>query len=565
MNSEEVRDRAPALSPTQLAIRRLKRNRIAIAGAIILAILYFLTIFAGFFSPYSPTEDEFRDYFYHPPTTLHFRDENGSFHLRPYVIQTHLVDRNQILYSAGTPLYIHVELPKANTNPYIPETIQSETPLLTVTDAKGKTIGVAYSMLETERNSGIFAATIPLDPWSLGQNRSLTVRSYTGDSKTFAVGSDQPVDQRATASPIRITDSTGKTISAYSPHIESYPVRFFVRGWKYRFLWVFKSELHFFGVERPGNIFLFGTDQAGRDIFSRVWYGAQISLSIGLLGVFVTTLFGMLYGGIAGYYGGNLDHWMMRFAEVLMSIPALYLILALRNIIPERMQDLYNRIGLFGQQTFAWHDTPVAFWTILLAATLLLSYYVYSTHWKRGPLVFSVLVWIVLAFGPFLTRFFLGFLELLIPGSTQLTSEWTYLLIILMLSAVGWAAMSRVIRGMVLSLREQEYVIAARAIGASDLRVLTKHILPNTIGYVIVRATLLIPAYILGEVALSFLGVGVQEPVASWGNMLSSAQSLRVLQQFTWSLTPGIFLFLTVLAYNFLGDGLRDALDPKTK
>ena len=127
--------------------------------------------------------------------------------------------------------------------------------------------------------------------------------------------------------------------------------------------------------------------------------------------------------------------------------------------------------------------------------------------------------------------------------------------------------MARVIRGMVLSLREEEYVLAARATGAGDARVLLGHILPNTFGYVIVRATLLIPAYILGEVALSFLGVGVQEPVPSWGNMLSSAQSLRVLQDFTWILAPGFFLFVVVLAFNFLGDGLRDAFlirDPKS-
>jgi ABC-type dipeptide/oligopeptide/nickel transport system permease subunit len=247
----------------------------------------------------------------------------------------------------------------------------------------------------------------------------------------------------------------------------------------------------------------------------------------------------------------------------LLSIPALYLILALRNIIPEKMQDLYDRINQFGQQTFAWHSSPLIFWAVLLGTLLCLSYYNHRKGWKRGPVFFSLAVVALIVFGPMLLRFFLAIAEALVPGSTHLTSEWTYLLIIIMLSAVGWAAMSRVIRGIVLSLREQEYVMAARALGASDLRVLIRHILPNTLGYVIVRATLLIPAYILGEVALSFLGVGIQEPVPSWGNMLSASQSLRVLQQFTWSLIPGFFLFLTVLAYNFLGDGLRDALDPK--
>src|SRR5262245_57017018 len=228
MNNEVIREHVPHLSPTRLAFRRLKRNRIAIAGAVILTILYLLTIFAGFFSPYSPTTDEFREYFYHPPTKLHFRDENGSFHLRPFVIQTHLVDRSQILYSAGTPLYVQMELPKANTNPYIPETLQSETPLVTVADQNGKTVAVAYSMLETDRNSGIFSAILSLDPLSIGRSSSLKIKSYTGESKTFAIESNPKPDRDNSSSSIRITDAKGNPVSVYSPRMERYPVRFFV-------------------------------------------------------------------------------------------------------------------------------------------------------------------------------------------------------------------------------------------------------------------------------------------------------------------------------------------------
>ena len=147
---------------------------------------------------------------------------------------------------------------------------------------------------------------------------------------------------------------------------------------------------------------------------------------------------------------------------------------------------------------------------------------------------------------------------------TNLAAQATYPLTIVVLSLTGWAGMARMIRGMVLSLREQEFVIAARALGANANRILFRHILPNTFGYVIVRATLLIPAYILAEVTLSYLGLGIQEPAASWGNMLSAAQELRVLEQFTWVLAPGIFLFWTVLAFNFVGDGLRD-LEPGIK
>ncbi len=548
----------------RLAMRRLRRNKIAITGAIILGLLYFLAIFAGFFSPYSPTQDEFRDSFYHPPTPLCFRDEKGFFHLRPSVVATHLVDRSKVLYAAGTPLYVVYRAPEANINRYIPDILRSTTPILSVLDDQGKTVATIHNMLETSRDSGVFSAIVSPTNLQQSSGETLTIRSLSGDSTTFPIVSTEPLLVTETHSTIRLTNAKGEFVQAYFPNMERYPVEFLVRGWKYRVLGIFQSDLHLFGVKNPGRIFLFGTDQSGRDIFSRILYGAQISLSIGLVGVLLTTIFGSIYGSVAGYYGGSLDHWMMRLAEVLLSIPALYLILALRNIIPERMQDLYDRISQLGHQTFAWHDQPLLYAAVLLLSLLFLSYYSYRNNWRRNSLLLSASFLLFLIFGRYLLSPFLAILEFLIPGSTYITSAWTYLLIIMILSAVGWAGMSRVIRGMVLSLREQEYVVSARALGATDFRILSRHILPNTMGYIIVRATLLIPAYILGEVALSFLGVGVQEPVASWGNMLSSSQSLRVLQQFTWSLAPGFFLFLTVLAYNFLGDGLRDALDPKT-
>jgi peptide/nickel transport system permease protein len=316
-------------------------------------------------------------------------------------------------------------------------------------------------------------------------------------------------------------------------------------------------------VQEPAHLFLFGTDQSGRDIFSRVLSGARISLTVGLFGVLITSILGLAIGGISGYYGGKLDAFLMRFAEVLLSIPALYLILTLRNAIPDTLQLLYDRIRELGAETFAWRSSPAASAAIIILAILLLSYYCYRNQWSRDRVAFSTAIIAILAAGRHGVNAAVSAVEWIVPGSTHLTSEWTYLMIIIILSMVGWAAMARVIRGMVLSMREQEYVLAAKAIGASDARIISRHILPNTFGYVIVRATLLIPAYILGEVALSFLGVGVQEPVASWGNMLSAAQNIRVLQQFTWALAPGVFLFLTVLAYNFFGDGLRDAFDPK--
>lgn len=260
-----------------------------------------------------------------------------------------------------------------------------------------------------------------------------------------------------------------------------YPIRFFVGGDSYRILWLVGSNIHLFGVDEPGHIFLFGSDSAGRDIFSRILYGAQVSLSIGIIGIMISTIIGMIVGGVAGYFGGMTDFALMRTVEVVLALPSLYFILILRQ--------------LFG---------------------------------------------------------------------TGMSSTQIYLIIVIILAFIGWATEARVIRGMVMSLKEQEYVIAARAMGFSNSRIIIRHILPNTLSFVIVTATLSVPFFILSEVALSFLGVGIQEPEASWGNMLVAAQNNRILNDFPWVLIPGVFIFLAVMAWNFLGDGLRDAADPRT-
>ena len=537
---------------------KLRANRAAFLSLCFLAMAYVVTLFAGFFSPYSPTADEFRDHFFHPPTQLHFTDASFHFHLVPFVERTYLIDSQRLLYQAGPPLYLLYRKPEANLNPYLPDSIESSAPAVAVFNEKGERLGIATILQETDVNSGTFKAIIPLNPTAVARAKNLIVRTENGDAL-------EVMKPPQAESQLTLIDEEGHPLKMYNSRSETTPVRFFVPSWRYKIAGLFTCNIHLFGVDPPGRIFLLGTDQSGRDTFSRLLFGAQISLSIGLVGVLFTTILGLLFGGIAGYYGGKLDQFVMRFAEILMSIPALYLILTLRNLIPDRLQDSYDRIQQLTAQTFSWQNNGVWYILVLAVCVLLLAYYCYRNEWRRPIIALSITLLAFVAFGRVLVSLGLRVFSMVFPGSTQLTSGWTYFLMILILSTVGWAAMARVIRGMVLSLRESEYVLAARVSGASDYRILTRHILPNTFGYVIVRATLLIPAYILGEVALSFLGVGVQEPVPSWGNMLAACQNLRVLQQFTWLLAPGFVLFLVVLAYNFLGDGLRDALDPRQR
>lgn len=252
----------------------------------------------------------------------------------------------------------------------------------------------------------------------------------------------------------------------------------------YRFLGVIPTDLHLFGVQEPTKIYLMGSDDLGRDWFSRLLYGSQISLSLGVIAALLTIGLGMVMGGIAGYFGGWIDTLIMRLVEVLSSIPGVFLLLTIRAIFP-------NDIN------------PV--------------------------LIFYIITGI--------------------------------------LAVIGWGGIARVVRSQILSAKEQDYVQAARALGANDPRIIGQHLLPNTASFIIVAGSLLIPGYILEESALSFIGVGITEPYASWGNMLSLAYSggFETIDNRAWVLIPGVLITVTVLAWQFVGDGLRDAFDPRRR
>ncbi|MGE4325401.1 MAG: ABC transporter permease [Pseudodonghicola sp.] len=257
------------------------------------------------------------------------------------------------------------------------------------------------------------------------------------------------------------------------------PLEFFCERGSYRLAGLIQTNIHLFCAPEGATVFLWGSDRLGRDMFSRILYGAQLSLTVGLIGITVSFLLGISFGSIAGYFGGKIDWVINRVIEILRSLPELPLWLALSAAVP--------------------------------------------SNW--GPV--SV-----------------------------------FFIISIILGILDWPGLARSVRAKFLSLREEEYVRAAEMMGASSGRVIRKHLLPNFMSHLIASATLSIPSMILGETALSFLGLGLRAPAVSWGVMLNDAQNLANVEIYWWTAIPMLPIIVVVLAFNFLGDGLRDSLDP---
>lgn len=305
--------------------------------------------------------------------------------------------------------------------------------------------------------------------------------SYAPPSKIFVIDQQGKLSLPYTYNYTRTFNPENFQMDFQLDRSQKYYLKFFSQGDEYKIFNIIPCKTHLIKVNSPGRLFLLGTDINGRDVFSRLFYGGQISLTIGFLALLISFPIGLLYGGIAGYFGGSVDNIMMRIAEAIMSIPSFYLLISLAAILPANM-----------------------------------------------------------------------------------TSIQRFTLIISILAFIGWAGLSRVVRGMVLSIKNQEFVEASKAIGASSMRIIMKHILPQTASYVIIAITLSVPGYILAESGLSFLGLGIQQPDASWGNMLKEAQEYINVLYRPWLLTPGFLIFIAVLSFNLVGDAVRDILDPKS-
>ena len=313
-----------------------------------------------------------------------------------------------------------------------------------------------------------------------------------------------------------------------------------------------------------------GTDEAGRDLLARVLQGGRISLMVGLISTFVSLLVGVSYGAIAGYLGGRIDNFMMRIVDIIYAIPYILIVIVLLSVFG----------GPNTNVLIEWLPQIVGALVVLVVGVpvTVLTYRAVFER-RRGiadrvllsltKFLFAVLAAAALAGVVVLAAYLLGltntgaWLAGKYSGNVNQGLSQIFLLFFA-LGLVSWLTMARVVRGQILSLKNQEFVLAAKATGVSTFGIIFRHLVPNALGPVIVYATLTVPSVMLTEAFLSYLGLGVQAPYASWGSL--AADGVKNIAIFPWQLIfPGVTMALTLFSLNFLGDGLRDALDPQTR
>jgi peptide/nickel transport system permease protein len=365
--TQEAEIRYYTASQFQLMWWKFRKHRLALIGTALLAIFFFIALFAEILSPYTSTVRT-PNYLHGRPQVLHFVDAEGKFHLRPFT----------------------------------------------------------------------YALTAGMNP------------------ETFL---------------LEVNEDTS----------EPWPVRFFVKGAPYKMWGLIESDVHLFGVEE-GHLHLLGTDQLGRDILSRLFHATRTSLTIGVVGLFVSFFLGLSIGGISGFFGGGIDDFIQRFIEFIRSIPTLPLWMALAAALPR--------------------------------------------DWSPQRVYFTITI---------------------------------------LLGLLGWTHLARRVRGKLLSLREEDFVVAARIAGSSNARIISRHLLPSFLSYIIVDLSISFPYMILAETSLSFIGLGLRAPVISWGVLLQDAQNIQAIALYPWLFTPVAFVIVSVMAFSFVGDGMRDAADPYSR